>query len=178
MTNVARLFFLYFTINTLKTILAISVEDWSKNDMIINVKKGYTLQRLGAYSLTLAEEVIHTFIPLSNFCILSPQTDVCRYVSTPIDMNMALLTTMTAPRHITQTQSSYNNEGVSRLTSKDVVRVLTEHRPDDIINNAKAIIHFVDNQFYYHRSVSETVATTPATSIIENQFRISCLPST
>ena len=150
-----------------------SIQDWSRNDIIIDINKGYVLQRLGAYSPNLAEEVIHTFIPLSKFCIASPKTDVCQYASTPVDTNIALLNTVVSSRNIIRSLSSYNQESVSKVTEQAVIRVLSEHHPDNVIRNTKAVVHFVNKQFYYDRSAANSFQKTSPTNTIENYLAIS-----
>ncbi|CAM4958792.1 unnamed protein product [Rotaria socialis] len=149
------------------------MRDWSKNDVIIDINKGYTLQRLGLYSPNLVEEVIHTFVPISRFCITSPQTDICQYASAPTDRNMALLTTMMSSNSIIHRFTSYNSENVSRLIGKDMIRVLAEHHPDNIIRHTKSIIHFVSNKFFYNKTVVDTFTTTTPDSTIESKPIIS-----
>ena len=63
MVHAARLCLLYFIINSIGAVCMMHMQEWSKNDVIIDINKGYILQRLGAYSPNLVEEVIHTFIP-------------------------------------------------------------------------------------------------------------------
>ncbi|CAF3434699.1 unnamed protein product [Rotaria socialis] len=173
MVHTTKLCFLYFIINSIGTVILVSMRDWSKNDVIIDINKGYTLQRLGLYSPNLVEEVIHTFVPISRFCITSPQTDICQYASAPTDRNMALLTTMMSSNSIIHRFTSYNSENVSRLIGKDMIRVLAEHHPDNIIRHTKSIIHFVSNKFFYNKTVVDTFTTTTPGSTIESKPIIS-----
>lgn len=165
---VARLCFFYYMANSIGVVMLMSMQDWSKNDVIVDINKGYTLQRIGAYSPNLVEEIIHTFIPSSRFCIVSPQADVCQYASAPVTTNMALLTTMMASHNIIRTISSYNSDSVSRLIEKDIIRVLEENHPDNIIRNTKSIVHFVNNQFYYNKTDVNKFTTMPSINTVNN----------
>ncbi|CAF3390916.1 unnamed protein product [Rotaria socialis] len=173
MVDVARLFFLYFTINLIRTALLVQTRDWQKNDTIININKGYALRRLGVYSSDVAEEIVHTFIPINNLCVLSPETDVCQYASLPLDTNVAQLATTTIPGNTARTLSPYNTENIPRLIREGVSRVLAQHHPDEIIKNYKSIAHFVDNQFYYHKSDVNAIITTSPTNTLDKDIGIS-----
>ena len=50
MIYVPRLFTLYFTIFSIRAVLLVSIEELSKNDIIIDINKGYALRHRGTYS--------------------------------------------------------------------------------------------------------------------------------
>ncbi|CAF1120191.1 unnamed protein product [Rotaria sordida] len=154
------------------------MRDWPKNDIIIDTNKGYALRRLGAYSPNVIEEIVHTFVPLSNFCVASPQTDICVYASVPVRTDIAQLAIMMTPRHTVRTPSSYDRDSVSRLIMKDISRVLAQHHPDEVIKNAKSIVHFVGNQFYHQKSDAGALMTTSPTNTIDDYSGISRIRST
>ena len=54
-----------------------------------------------------------------------------------------------------------------------MIRVLAERHPDDIIQNTKSIIHFIDNEFHYNKSAAKTFTTTSATNIVDNYSGVS-----
>jgi hypothetical protein len=70
---------------------------------------------------------------------------------------------------------SYNSDIVSTLFAKDITPVLTEHHPDDIINNNKSIFHRVNNQFYYQKSHEKAFMTLSPNNAVDNYSDIQCL---
>jgi len=116
-----------------------------KSDIIIDIKKGYALRPIGTYSPNVKEQIVNTFIPLNHFRAMSPETDVCVFGALWKKANVVELTTRITSQHTI----SYNSDIVSSLVGKDITRVLTQHHPDDIINNNKSIFYLVNNQFYY-----------------------------
>jgi hypothetical protein len=172
MIGVARLFFLYFIVNSIRIVLLVSIRELSTNDIIIDVNKGYTLRRLGAYSPNVVEQIVHTFIPLDDFCVASPKTDVCLYASLSKKINVVELATMMTSRQTVHTLSSYDSDSVSRLTGKDIIRVLMQHNPNEIIKNTKSIVHFVNNQFHYQKSDEKGLKAASPTNAIDNYFDI------
>ena len=50
-----------------------------------------------------------------------------------------------------------------------MIRVLPEHHPDNIIRHTKSIIHFVNNKFFYNKTVGNIFTTTTPDKIIENK---------
>jgi len=45
--DIERLVFLYFTINSIKTVSLLSMREQEKSDIIIDINKGYALRRIG-----------------------------------------------------------------------------------------------------------------------------------
>ncbi|CAF1272415.1 unnamed protein product [Rotaria magnacalcarata] len=164
--------------NSIPTSLLVSMEDWSKNDIIIDINKGFSLRRIGTYSSTFVEEIVHTFIPLSNFCVISPKTDVCLYASLATKTNVVSLAKIMTSRHMIQTLSSHSSESVSRLIDKDLSRVLSHHHPDDIIRNTKSMVHFVNNEFHYQKNEKNLPTTTHTSNTIDNYSGITHLAAT
>ena len=170
MADVTILLFLYFTIISIRVSSPMSMRELSSNDVIIDVTKGYALQRLGAYSPSLIEQIVHTFIPLDSFCIVSPKTDICLYTSLT-KTNMVELVTMMASRQTVHTLS-YNKDNISKLITKDISQVLKQHHPDDIIKNVKSNVHLIDNHFYYQKGTDEALIPVSTNTGIDNDSRI------
>jgi hypothetical protein len=127
-----------------------------KSDIIIDINKGYALRRIGTYSPNIEEQIVDIFIPLNNFCAMSPETDVCMFGAIWKKTNVVELGTMMTSQHT----FSYNSDIVSSLVGKDITRVLTQHHPYDIINNNKSIFHLDNNQFYYQKSNGKALIYT------------------
>lgn len=115
------------------------------DDVIVDINKGYALRGLGTYSPNVEEEIIHSFVPLSHFCIASPNADVCIYDSELKKTNVFELATIMTSRDTVHTLSSYNRGDVSKLIGKDISRILTQHHPYQIINNNNSTVHFIHN---------------------------------
>lgn len=158
-----RFFLSYFIINFIRSASSISIQDWSNNDIVIDVDKGYALRRLGVYSSHLVEEIVHTFIPLTNFFDDSPQSDICLHASSSKGTTMLPLSTIMAPSEIIQPTSSYNRHSIYRLIKKDLTRVIEEHHQHDNFKSIKSITHFVNNKFYYRTNNDSRLMMVPFT---------------
>jgi hypothetical protein len=178
MINIAKVFFLYLTINSIRIVSLVSIEELSKNDIIINVNKGYALRHIGLYSPNVVEQIVHTFIPLKQFCITSPETDVCMFSSLWKKTNVVELATMMTSRHAVHTLSSYNSDSVFNLISKDISRVLMQHYPDEIIKNNKSIFHSVNNEFYFQENDEKTLIKLSTNNAIDNYSDVTRLRRT
>ncbi|CAF1497825.1 unnamed protein product [Rotaria magnacalcarata] len=177
MVGAARLIFLCFIVNSIRTVLLVSMQDLSKSDIIIDIKKGFALRRIGMYSANIIEEIVHTFIPIDNFCATSPQTNICVYGSLRTRTNVVPLATTMASRNTIHTLASYTSERVAALINKDVTRVLSQHHPDEILNNVK-MAHFIRNEVYYDKNDDKTLATISAASTIHSNSNIPLLQPT
>jgi hypothetical protein len=103
------------------------------NDIIIDVNKGYALRPIGTSSPNVAEQIVHTLVPLSNFCAASPKTNVCLYTSLSTKTNVLELATTTTSRHMVHTSSTYASDRVLKLISEDISCVLAQHHPDQVL---------------------------------------------
>jgi hypothetical protein len=163
MLNIGKLFFLYVAINSIKTVSLVSIRELRQNDIIIDINKAYALRRIGTYSPNVVEQIVHTFIPLDQFCIAKPKTDVCLYTSKTNMVELASLMTSNQP---IQALSSYDSDNVSKIIVNDIKRVLAQHH-EIIVNNLSAV-HFVDNQFHYQKTEQKVLTTASLTNVIDN----------
>lgn len=170
MIQIGKIFYLYFTINLIKTALLVSIRELPKNDIIIDIVKGYTLRRIGKYSPYVVEQIIHSFIPLNQFCIASPTADICLYTSLSEKSNIVELATLITSNQSIHTSSSHDSENVSKSIGSDLIRVLEQHQ--DIVKNNKSIVHFIDNQFYYEKNDQKALTTESVTNDIDNYSSI------
>jgi len=166
MIQIGKIFFLYFTIDSVRTVLPVSIRELPKNNIIIDITKGYTLRRIGTYSPNVVEQIVHTFIPLNQFCIASPTADICLYTSLSEKSNIVELFTLMTSNQSIHTSSSHDSENLSKSIGSDIIRVLKQHR--EIIRNNKSIVHFIDNQFYYEKTDQKALTTAPLTNVIDN----------
>jgi hypothetical protein len=66
MVSVVRSVLLYLTINSLRTVLLVSIRELPTSDTIVDVNKGYALRLIGTYSFNMEEQVVHTFVLLNE----------------------------------------------------------------------------------------------------------------
>jgi len=168
MNDVARLLLLSFLINSIRIASFVSMEALSENDIIIDIIKGYALRRTGVYSPHTVHDIIHTFVPIDNLCVASPEDAVCLYASLPVKTNVVELGTMMAPRQTVHTLSSYDSDTVSKLINKDMNQVLIQHHPDEIMKEAKAAIYFINKQFHYNKIQENQLTAASTTNVIDN----------
>ena len=79
MSYVETLLLLVLTTHSLTFQPMTFIEEMERNDVIVNTRKGYGLRRIGRYSPDIEESIIHTFLPLNDFCMVSSDEDVCVY---------------------------------------------------------------------------------------------------
>ncbi|CAF1377907.1 unnamed protein product, partial [Didymodactylos carnosus] len=156
----------------IRTAMLVSMRDLPAADILIDVNKGFALRRIGKYSSEVVEEIVHTFVPLDDYCVASPKTDVCLYTSLSTKTNVLELATMMAPRRTVHTLSAYDSNSVSRLIGKDISRVLGHYHPDQIIKETKSIVHFVDNEFHSQKNGGRTLITSSSSTAVDDQHEI------
>jgi hypothetical protein len=175
--SISNLFILSLTIISIPTISSVSVQDILKSDVIIDLNKGFSLRRLGVYSPNVVEQIVHTFLPLHNFCVASPNADVCAYDSENKTANVLELGTMVESRNTINTLS-YSKSDVSRLIGNDLNRILTQHQPDKTIDDSKSIIQFFNKKFFYTKSSKDILESEPQSNAIKSYSNIPRLRST
>ena len=174
----ARLLLSYFIIDSLKCASTLPRRDLLRNDILVDIHKGYALRRIGIYSSNFAEEIVHTFIPIHNLCITSPQTDICRYASIKTKTNAVKLATIMTSRPFFFSLMSYNLSRVAVLIEKDISRVLVQNHPRELIKKTNSVIHFINNEFHHYNDEENDLTTTSQTNDLYKTFTISCLSPT
>ncbi|CAF4373503.1 unnamed protein product, partial [Didymodactylos carnosus] len=147
------------------------MRDLPTADVVIDTNKGFALQRIGIYSPKPVEVIIHTFVPLDDFCVASPKTDVCLYASLSTRTNVLELGTMMASRRTVHTLSTYDSDSASRMIGKDISRRLVHHS-DRILKENKSIVHVLHNQFHSQRNDEKSLITPSPMNIIGDQQEI------
>jgi hypothetical protein len=178
MVGIGSIVFVYFIINSISTVTLISIREVPANDIIVDIEKAYALRRVGIYSPNFVEQIVHTFIPLDNYCVTSPNKGLCLYGSSPTKTNMVELATMMASRHTLHALSSYNKDSVSRIIGNDISRVLAKYRPNEIMKDTKSVVHFINNQLHYQKRDDKALMVPPSTNVIDNYSGIRLLPPT
>ena len=171
MVSVGRLFFLYLVLTSIKIVSLALMRELPTSDIIIDITKGYALQRIGTYSPNVVPQIVHTFVPLKDFCIGSPNTQVCLYISRAKKAKVLELATIMKSHHTVHTSPSFNNNNMSKLIIKDISRVAMQHYPNGIVTDNKTIVHFLDDQFHCQKNDNKKalIATSP-TATIDNYF--------
>jgi hypothetical protein len=178
MIDVGRLIFLYFIVNSIRTVSPVSVHELPSNDIIININKGYALRRIGKYSPNAVERIVHTFVPLNNLCLSSPESAICSYTTQSKKTNIFELVTFLTSRQLVHTLSSYDRDSVSRLIRKDISETLVQHHPDEIINNSNSTVHLINDHFYYRNSDDKALITLSPNNVINTYMNIPYLHPT
>ncbi|CAF1491245.1 unnamed protein product, partial [Adineta steineri] len=148
--------------------LLFSIQELTTNDLIIDVNKGYMLQHIGSYSSNIKEQIVHTFIPINDFCNLSPKADICLYSSIKMKVNVLELTTMLTSNHNSYAFSNYDIDTVSKLNTKDITQVLSQHRSDIILKDTNSSTHFINNHFRYLTHNDNALPSTSFINSIDN----------
>jgi hypothetical protein len=146
------------------------IRELPTNDIIIEITKGYALKRIGTYSPNVIPQIVHTFVPLNDFCIGSANTQVCLYISRAKKAKVLELATIMKSHHTAHTSPSFNINNMSRLITKDISRILMQDHPEGIIKDNKTIVHFVDDQFHYPQNNKKISITASPQTAIDNYF--------
>jgi hypothetical protein len=78
------------------------------------------------------------------------------------------LATMITSRHTRDTSSAYDRESVSKLIAKDLSRILMQHKPDEFLQDTESSVHFINNQFYYHKNADKLSTSTSSINTVDN----------
>jgi len=155
-----------------------SVQELPSNDIIININKGYVLRRIGTFSPNAVEQIVHTFVPLNNLCVTSPESAICSYTTRSKKTNIFELVTFLTSRQPVHTLSSYDRDSVSRLIRKDISQALVQHHPDEIINNSNSTVHLINDHFHYRNSDDKALITLSSNNVINTYMNIPYLHPT
>ena len=136
------------------------------------------MQRIGTYSSNFAEKVVHTFVPIHNFCSTFPQTDICMYTSIRTKTNAVTLATIMTSRPFFSSLTSYNLSRIAKLIEKDISRVLVQNRPCQLISKTNSMVHFINKEFHHYNDEENDLTMTSQTNAIHKTFAISCLSPT
>ncbi|CAF3044419.1 unnamed protein product [Rotaria sp. Silwood2] len=143
MLGVSKSVFVYSIINCITVVALVSIRELPTDDIIVNINKGYALQRIGTYSTNMVEEVVDTFLSLDNFCAVQTTNAVCKYTSSSPPTNIIELATIITSDHIRDISFSYDRDNVSQLIAKDLNRVLNNNAAK--LSPATTSINAVDN---------------------------------
>ena len=116
MFDSVRVLLFFFAIGATQITTSMSRRNIPDADVIVDVEKGYALERIGKDSSKLSEHLVHSFVPLNDVCVSSPGADVCAYATGSRKTNMLELVSMLAHR---STLTSLETNGESLLTLSD-----------------------------------------------------------
>ncbi|CAF2901811.1 unnamed protein product [Rotaria sp. Silwood2] len=168
MLGVSKSVFVYSIINCITVVALVSIRELATDDIIVNINKGYALQRIGTYSTNMVEEVVHTFLSLDNFCAVQTTNAVCKYTSSSSTTNIIELATIITSDHIRDTSFSYDRDNVSQLIAKDLNRVLVQHKSDEFLRDTESNVHFINNKFYYNNNAAKLSPATTSINAVDN----------
>ena len=139
---------LFSAINLIEMIKFLPMLSIPAADVIINTDKAFVLQRIGTYSSKLTEEIVHTFVPLDNLCVASPDTDVCVFTSKTKRTDVVELATILSPRETATILPRYDNDQVFNFIAKDLHRVHQNNHRNKFILKTNSAAHLIDDQFH------------------------------
>ena len=138
---------------------AISVAMIPEADIIINVEKGFVLQRIGIYSHKVNEGIIHTFVSLNDLCKSLPGTEVCLRGPSFAKNSIELGTILSAnDRH--WSFSHYEKKDISTIVRREINSLLSNHRPGPFMPNITTNFHFFNGEFYINNQNDQLVDDT------------------
>jgi len=164
-------------INTLPFAMSVSIRQLVKHDVFVNNNKGYALRRLGIYSANIVEQIIHSIIPLNDLCVTQPNANICSYSSQLRTTKIFELSTVLASGNIVQT-FSYDKDDVSKSIGNDIIRVFSQHQPEQFMNKQNDMIHFSNNKFYHKNQTNQAIQSTLENNVVDNFSDIPRIRST
>ena len=143
MVDSMRVLLFFFAMGVVQIATSISRRNLPDADLIVDIEKGYALERIGKYSPKLDEQLVHTFVSLNDVCVSSPTADVCAYATGLPKTNMLKLITMLAHR---STLTSLNKDSVSRFIGRNLSQSVLHHRPERKLNEFQTLTHLINDE--------------------------------
>lgn len=146
---------------------AISVPMIPEADIVINVEKGFVLQRIGTYSHKVNEGIFHTFVSLNDLCKSLRGTEACLYGSDLSDNSIELGTILSVnDKH--WSSSHYDKKDISAIVRREINNLLSDHRPGQFLSNISTNFHFFNGEFYIYNQ-NDQLIDVPLHSTVEKQ---------
>lgn len=162
--------FLYFTsVGGLSGIKFYPASKSLDADIHIDIEKGYLLQRVGVFSPTLQNAIVHTLVPLHSFCQSSPTSEVCQRPSQSKEQNTIELGIVMSSRPQSILASQYKTDDVSKLINKNINEFLLNYPPGELVSNLTTSFHFFNNNFYVKPSQYQSLKPTTGENIVATQ---------
>ena len=132
-------------------------------DTVVNVEKGFVLERIGTYSHKINEAIIHTFIHLKDICRTLPGTEICLRASGSTDNSIEIGTTLSVnDKH--WSFSHYEKKNISKLITEEINILFSNKKPEEFLLNVPTNFHFFNGYFYVNtrrdQSIDRTVQLT------------------
>ncbi len=172
MTDLIRILILFSTINSFEMSKFLPMFNIPASDVIIDTDKAFMLQRIGAYSSKLNEEIVHSIVPLDDFCVSSPTTDVCLFASHKTRTSILELATILSSRDMVTALPRYDSDQVSNYIGNDINRICRIHRPDAFTINTNSTVHFIDNQLHSTNTIKNSLLNPTKSLVDSNQSDI------
>lgn len=151
----------------LSSVVLVSISDLTNADVFVNHNKGFALRRIGMYSTSIVEQIIHSIVPLNDLCATEPTTNICSYSDQLRKTKIFQLASVLSYRDVVE-KFSYDKENVSRSIGNDIVRLFTQHHPHQFFNKDQDMIHFTNNQFYRKNRNEQSIQSTSENNLIDN----------
>lgn len=126
-----------------------------KADIIVDIEKGFLLEYVGSYSPEYEKVILHTFVPLRDFCLNTPTTDICMRTSQLKNRNMLELSTISSTRNTILSNFQRRINDISNLINADISKILSNHHSGEFFTNIKSNFHYFDNNFYVNDKTSQ-----------------------
>lgn len=130
-------------------------------DILINPDKGFVLQRVGTYSSEIETAIIHTFIPINEFCDTSSNTDKC--VITPTSKSMRLAT-VSSKYMIDHFSGLLNNRNISLSIESSIKSMSSIYGHGGFLPHFKSNFHFFEGFFYLPMTTEIITENQPETT--------------
>lgn len=168
---------LLISMNSFPLVILVSIRELTHTDVYVDSNKGYVLRRVGTYVPVLMEQIIHSIIPLNSLCATEPNTNICSYNSQFKNTKIFELSSVLSSHDVVQT-FSYDKDNISRSIGNDIIRVFSQHQPNQFFNKQYDVIHFTNNQFYHKNRNERSVQSTSENDVINNFLDIPHVRST
>jgi hypothetical protein len=138
-------------------------------DVFVNADKAFMLQRVGAYSSKLKEEIVHSTIPLNNLCDVSPSTEVCLFILQTTPVKILELSTILPSRDTITALPRYDSDQISSIIRSDIIKLIKTHSADVFITKTNSVLSYFDNQFHLPNYITKSVLNSTQSLFNVNQ---------
>jgi hypothetical protein len=160
------------TVGLFETIKFLPMSIMPAADMLINTDKAFMLERVGAYSSKLKEEIIHSFIPLHDLCHASSSTEICLFLSQATPVNILELSTILPSRDTVTALPRYDDDQVSSIIRGDISQLIRTHTDDVFITKTNSIVSYFDSQFHLPNAMKKSALPSTRSLQSSNYFNI------
>ena len=149
MIDVQQVLLFYLTMVSIRVAMFVSLKSLKNTDVIVDIEKSYALRRIGIFSRRLEGSIAHTFVPLSDLCFISPNTDVCIFATGSTKANLLELSTILAPRHKFSQHTGYDKSIISRLMGRNLSQFIKSYCSEKNAIRCQPLVHVVNDQLHF-----------------------------